>query len=122
MAKRGRKPKDPFAEVPQDFRDAMMSADDKTVNDRIAEIAKNDAALQEAKDKDEDLKSIRSQLKVAGAVYSEGKKANKQKIMYLRKILEGRGKDAGDSGLAEPKDESADTTKDAAPAAVGQPA
>lgn len=105
MAKRGRKPKDPFAEVPQEFRDAMMSADDKAINDRIAEIAKNDAALQEAKEKDDDLKNIRGQLKVAGAVYSEGKKANKQKIAYLRKILEGRGKDAGDSGLAEPKTE-----------------
>jgi hypothetical protein len=99
---RGRKPKDPFAEVPQEFRDAMAAADDAVLNARIAEIAKNDAALQEAKEKDEDLKSKKKEASVAGAVYREGQKANKQKITYIRKILEGRGKPAGESGLPEP--------------------
>lgn len=103
--KRGAKVKDPYAEVPQEFRDSMMSADEKVLNDKIAEIAKNGAALEEAKEKDEDLKAAKEAAKVCGAVYREAAKANKQKIKYIRDILAGRGKDAGDSGLPEPKDE-----------------
>lgn len=105
MAKRGRKPKDPFSEVPSEFREAMMSAKDEEINGKVAEIAKNDAALEEAKLKDEDYIAKKREASVAGAVYREGKAANKQKIKFLRAILEGRGKDAGDSGLPEPKDE-----------------
>jgi hypothetical protein len=102
--KRGPKTKDPYAEVPQEFRDSMMKADDKVINEKIAEIAKNNAALQEAKDQDEDLKDKKRTANEAGAVYREGAKACKQKIKYLRDILAGRGKDAGDAGLPEPKD------------------
>lgn len=105
--KRGPKIKDPYAEVPQEFRDTMMAADDKTINEKIAEIAKNNAALQEAKDQDQDLKDKKAAASEAGAVYREGAKACKQKIKYLRDILAGRGRDAGDAGLPEPKDSDA---------------
>lgn len=105
--KRGGSKKDPYAEVPQEFRDAMMSADDKAINDKIAEVAKNAAALEEAKALDEDLKSAKAAASVAGAVYREGKKANMQKIKYLRDILAGRGKPAGESGLPEKPAEAA---------------
>lgn len=91
--------KDPFEFVPKEFKDAVETASDEEINKRIAEVAKNDAALAEAKKKDGDLKEKKDSLKYANEPYRDGAKANKQRIAYCRLILEARGKDAGDSGL-----------------------
>lgn len=98
---RGRKAKakDPFELVPSDFKEGIESAKDEEIRARIAETAMNDAALSEAKKKDQDLKDMREKVKYANEPYSTGAKANKQRIAYARLILEARGKDAGDSGL-----------------------
>lgn len=93
--------KNPYSELTEDFKESINNATDDEINQKIAETAKNQAALEEAKEKDEDLKEKKAQASEAGAVYRDGKKANNQKIKYAREVLSGRGKDAGDSGLEE---------------------
>lgn len=102
MAKRGPKGvKDPYEYVNQEFKGKVEGATDEQIKAIIAEVAMNDAALKDAKKKDQDLKDKREALKDANSIYADGAKANGQRIAYCRMILEARGKDSGDSGVDE---------------------
>jgi|SRR5882757_11533482 len=100
MAKRGRKAKDPFAEISSEWKDAVMQSNEEEVRKRISEVALNDEALSKAKESDSDLKMKQAEAKVANAVYRDGFKANRLKIKFAKQVLEGQGKPAGESGLA----------------------
>lgn len=100
---RPKKVKVPFADVPEEFRNSIDSSTDEEINKKIAEVAKNDAALKEAKKADEDLKRLKEQVKVANEPYADAAKANAGRIGYARYVLSSRGKDAGDSGLDSPE-------------------
>lgn len=84
-------PKDPFADLPDDFRDAVDAADRDGIRKLIAEAAIAQAELMEAQAQDEDYKLLKEQAREAGAVYRDGTKTNKLKIKYAKMVLEGKG-------------------------------
>lgn len=91
---RGRRafgPKDPFAELPTDWKDAVAQDTTEGINKRIAEVAKATEELESAKVKDQDYQEKKEALKEAGAVYREGKKANRLKTLYCIRVLKDRG-------------------------------
>lgn len=92
---------DPFKMVTKSEREDYEKLDEGQINAKIAEIAKNNAALEEAKALDEDLARARDAVSVAGEVYRDGSKANKQRIAFLRQMLSDKGKPNGDAGLDE---------------------
>ena len=95
MAKRGRKPKDPFSELSGEERDAIASMNDEEIKTRIAKAAMDQGALEEAMKNDGDLNEKREALKYAREPYNNGKKRLKQLVSYSRSILDARGKESG---------------------------
>lgn len=91
--------KDPYELVPLDERKAIEGSTDQQINDRIATVAKTQAATDEAMKQDQELTSRKNAVKVAMMGYVEARKANKQRIAYARSILDARGKDAGSSAV-----------------------
>lgn len=83
--------KDPFATVPEEFKDAVqgMSADE--INARIAQVAKDQVDLMKAKKEDQDLEEKKVAYREAGQVYREGSKLNRVKIEFCKAILEQKG-------------------------------
>lgn len=84
-------PKDPFADLSEDFRNAIdaMSRDD--IKKAIGQVTLNQLELMEAQKADEDYQSLKEQYREAGAVYREGTKANALKLKYAKQALEGKG-------------------------------
>jgi hypothetical protein len=95
---RGKYPrkKDKFADIPEEFKDAVAGMNEAEVRDRIAQVSLDNAALQAAKALDMDYKAARDQARVAGAVYRDGAKANKLKIEFCRQRLGDLCKPNGD--------------------------
>ncbi len=93
------KPKDKFADLGEEFKDTINSLGENEIRQRIAKISLNHAALMEAKENDEDLKTKKMVAREAGAVYREGAKAQKLSIEFCRARLKELGKDDGDSGV-----------------------
>jgi hypothetical protein len=106
---------DPYKMVTKSEREDYEKLSEAEINGKIAEIAKNNAALEEAKTLDEDLAKAKAAVSVAGEVYRDGAKANKQRIAYLRYLLGEKGKPNGDAGLDDESEEeesgSEDSTK-----------
>lgn len=106
MPRKGfKKSKDPWAGLDKDFRDAVPGMDEKELRNRVAQVALNQEALEEAKTKDADYQEAKDRFSNAGAVYRDGKKRNKLMTKYLRYILDVKCKPTGDSGLDEPAKE-----------------
>jgi hypothetical protein len=84
-------PKDPFADVPEDFRNGIDAMDRDDIRRAIAQVALDQAELMEAKDQDTDLQTLQEQAREAGAIYRDGTKANRLKIKYAKQVLEGKG-------------------------------
>jgi len=91
MARKFAAKKGPFDELPTDFKDAVASACPEDINKRIAQIAKDTEALLKARDEDQDYQTKKEELKEAGAVYRDGKKANRLKILYCVQVLGDKG-------------------------------
>jgi hypothetical protein len=89
--KKGEGPKDPFEELPAEFRDTIAALDRPAIRERIAQIALDQAELMEAKENDEDFQRAREASRDAGAIYREGTKMNKLKITYAKRVLEDKG-------------------------------
>lgn len=92
MAKPGRKKKDVFADLPEDFKNSVDGANDDKILDMLGEVAKSEEANLRAKEGDEDLKEKQEQAKFAGEGYAEATKANRLKRRYLYDVLRARGK------------------------------
>lgn len=92
---RGRKPKDPFADLDQGLRDAIASMQDEEIRKRIAETTLNKEATETEMKNDGDVKEKRFALTEAKRGYTDAIKYQKTLIKYCRQILENRGKDAG---------------------------
>lgn len=88
----GRSKKDPFEDLPGEFKEAVAGMDEAGIRDQIAKVSLNQAALMEAKDADEDLTTKKEAAKDAGAIYREGTKANKTKVAWCRQVLGDKGK------------------------------
>lgn len=87
------KVKDPYQDLPEEWKDAVAQGTVEEINARISEVAKAEALNQEAKEQDLDLASLKEQVKEAGAQYSEATKANKMKIKFCMRVLGDRGQE-----------------------------
>lgn len=92
---KGKKNKDPFADLSEEFRDSIATKDEAGIRSEITTAALNQVALMSAKEQDTDFHSKKEAAKEAGAVYREGSKANKLKIEFCKRELESRGKESG---------------------------
>lgn len=84
-------PKDPFDDLPAEFKDAVAAASRAAIRDKIATISLDQAELMEAKKKDTDLEKARETAREAGAIYREGTKMNKLKIEWAKRCLDDKG-------------------------------
>ena len=69
----------------------MMKLDEAGVRKTISVCAMNIGIFAAGEKEDQDLKSLKEQVKEASAVYKEGKAENSTKISFLREVLESRG-------------------------------
>lgn len=84
--------KNPFDDLPQDFKDAMENMSDEEIKQAMANVAISEQQNQDAKRDDQDLAEKLEAAKFAGEGYREASKMNKLKIKYGYSILDGRGK------------------------------
>lgn len=82
---------DPFKDIDSDWRDRIAAMSAEEINGEIAKVAKDQEALDAAKDADDDLASLKEQVKVAMEPYNDGRKANRLKIRYAIQVLGDKG-------------------------------
>lgn len=99
---------DPFAKVSTEEKEKYEWLSEEQINAEIATIAKNGAALEEAKLQDTDLvdrkekaKKAREQVKIANEPYAAEAIRNRQRIGLLRRMLSDKGKPTGDAGVGD---------------------
>lgn len=113
-----RSKKNPYDMLDTETMAAIDGGDENSINARIADVAKNQAALEEAIKSDDDLKEKRNAVKGAMFGYNDAKKRNKQVVKYCRLVLSSKGKDSGSSGFE--KDETPEPDQTSAEAAERQ--
>jgi len=86
-----KKNKDPYKDLPPEFKEAIPSMDVVDIRKTVAKVALDQAELNIAQKADQDLADKKEIAKEAGAVYKESAKLNKLKISYCRSILENKG-------------------------------
>lgn len=96
MPPRMKAQKDPFAAIPEEFRDTASNMDETGIRRLIAQTTLNNEELREAQENDEDLQSQKESLKIAQEPYREGFKMNRLKIRFLKQVLEDKGKPTGE--------------------------
>jgi hypothetical protein len=100
MAKKAKKgPKtlfDKVKELDPTFVEEVYMLKNEQLNDKIADMAKQRTLLEVTQSKDEDIKSLKEQLKVANETYTLPVKAIKMKTKLIYKILQERGEVEGE--------------------------
>jgi FtsZ-binding cell division protein ZapB len=91
MPRKAAGPKDPFADLSEDFRDSIDRMTRDEIKAAICGVTLAQLELEEAQKADEDYQSLKEQFSEAGAIYREGAKSNKLKIQYAKQALEGKG-------------------------------
>jgi hypothetical protein len=89
---RGRKKKNPFDDLSNEFKDAVAGSTPEQIKQRIAQVAMDDQSLREARDEDQQLAEAKEAAKQAGEVYRDGAKMNRLKIRWCKEVLESKGK------------------------------
>jgi hypothetical protein len=94
MAKGFKKTKKvPFSELPESFKDAMVSSSPEELQKQLADIHKDDERNLAAKKADQDLKEKQEQVKVAAQGYNDVTKLNKLKTAFIIQLLADRGEE-----------------------------
>lgn len=88
---RPKKTRDPFEDVPEEFKSTIEGLSRDEIKLRIAMVTIDQIELMEAQAADDDYQRLKAEFKEAGAVYREGTKANKAKIAYARSVLDAKG-------------------------------
>lgn len=88
---RPKKNKDPFEDLPSEWRDSVSGMGREQIDEEIAKVAKNEDENQRAKKDDPDLQNLKWQVKEASAPYREATKMNKLKISYAIQVLGDKG-------------------------------
>lgn len=83
--------KEPFQNIPDEFKDAVAEMNVVEIKQRIAQVALDQVELMKAKKEDGDLLEKREQYKEAGALYREGTKLNRTKIEYCKMMIDNKG-------------------------------
>lgn len=84
-------PKDPFADLSEDFRSAVEGSSREEIESRIVKVVLDDVTLRKAKKDDQDLKEKQEAASFAAGIYRDGFKANKLKIEFMKKALDDKG-------------------------------
>lgn len=90
---RPKKDKNPFEDLPSEWRDSVSGMSREQIDEEIAKVAKSEDENQKAKKDDPDLENLKWQVKEATAPYREASKMNKLKISFAIQVL-------GDKGFA----------------------
>lgn len=85
-------PKDPFADLPSEFKDAVLQSGEPEIRARLANVALDQQEMIELEKLDLDFQSKKEAAKVAGEVYRSAKKVNQLKIKFMRQTLQSQGK------------------------------
>jgi len=85
------KDKEPFMDVPEEFKDAVAGMSVDEIKQRIAQVALDQVDLMKAKKEDDDFNEKKEAYKEAGLVYREGTKLNRVKIEYCKVMLDNKG-------------------------------
>lgn len=88
---RPKKNKDPFAELPESFKDALATADEQQLKDKLSEVAKSQEDNKSAMKADKDLNDLKEKVKVASSGYTEVTKTNKLKTKFVIRLLADKG-------------------------------
>ena len=86
------KKKDPYADLPAEFKDKVEGVTDDQIVELLGEVAKNEELNRRMKEDDEDLAEKKAAHDFAGEQYKDATKANKTKTRYLYDVLRARGK------------------------------
>lgn len=89
---RGRKKKQPFEDLDQDFKDDVANMKDEDIKAKLCEVAINEHENRQAKKADVDLQQKQEQYQLAGEIYREASKMNKLRTGYCYEVLAARGK------------------------------
>jgi hypothetical protein len=84
--------KDPYSDLPEEFKDKVEAATDEQILDMLGDVAKAEEYNRRCRDDDEDLAEKEAQKKLAEEQYKDATKANRLKTRYLYDLLRARGK------------------------------
>jgi hypothetical protein len=79
------KPKDPFAALSPEFKDAIRGMSSAEIRERVAQIAIDQANLMKAKKTDKDLAERKLEAEKVGEKYKDGSQLNGLKLKLLPK-------------------------------------
>jgi hypothetical protein len=74
-----------------EFVDACASLSPAQLDERLAQLAKDSQAIQDAKEADEELAGLKEQVSLAAAPYREAKNAISLKVKYVISLLKEKG-------------------------------
>lgn len=86
-----------FKTLDEEWCNSAQSMNREEIDNAVRTAAMNMVALEAAKELDEDLASLKEQVKVAGEIYTQGRKENLLKIEFLVGVLRGRGIEVPDA-------------------------
>ena len=91
---KNKQPKDPWADLSPEFRDAVEQGTEAEIRSKLADTALNTQTLLDAQEQDLDLQEKKIAAKEANAVYADGLKENKLKVKFMKRVLTSRGRSA----------------------------
>lgn len=83
---------DKVKDLDPSFAEEVSTMTDLDLKERVVTLTKYSMEIEEARQDDQDLASLKEQLKVANQTYSEPLKANKLKRQLILDVLKSRGK------------------------------
>jgi hypothetical protein len=92
FGRKARAPKNPWAAIPAEWRDAVDQSSEEDIRKRVSETALAEHENKRNLAKDQDVIEKKAALKYATEGYREVTKVNTLKISYARQVLEARGK------------------------------
>lgn len=87
----GSKKKDPFAAIPEDFKDGVEGMGQDELKAKFVEVTKAELENQAAAKADQDLSQAKDRARIAGQIYSDQTKMNKLKTKYLIQAMADKG-------------------------------
>jgi len=83
---------DKVKDLDPDFAQEVNTMTDSDLKERVIVLTKYSMEIEEAKKEDQDLASLKEQLKTTNQTYTEPLKANKLKRQLILDVLKSRGK------------------------------
>lgn len=96
MGKPKKEKKDPFADLPESFKDEVASSLD-AAKAKLAEVAKMEEKNQSEKKANPDINSLKAKLKIETSPYTEVSKMNKLKTKYIIQRMADQGDNVAQS-------------------------